>query len=101
MKPMNWKKLATLINEQNYSDYVKAQIYLECQEALFDFSITEEQLDAYIEYGLKVYNNSDFIQPAHIGEAIYLGLNEAHPDDYDEVEDVTVLGFQIRGEQNY
>ena len=41
---MHWKKLGQLINEQKYGDYVKAQIYVEIQDLLFDFDHMDEEI---------------------------------------------------------
>lgn len=96
---MHWKKLGQLINEQKYSDYVKAQIYVEMQDILFDFDISEKLCDRYVDYGFKVWENSDRITPQHIGEAIYFGIANTHQLDWVDVEDVVVKGFEIRGQK--
>ena len=98
---MHWKKLGLLINEQKYSDYVKAQIFVEIQDLLFDFDhLDEEMLDEYVLYGFKVWEQNDFILPTHIGEAIYIGISNTDPSQWEYVEDVVVKGFELRGE-NY
>ena len=94
---MHWKKLGQLINEQKYSDYVKAQIYVEIQDLLFDFDHMEEDLlDEYVEYGFKVWENTQHTMPTHIGEAIYIGVSNTDPLDWEDVEDVVVKGFELR-----
>lgn len=95
---MNWKDLGKLINQQSYSDYVKAQIYVEVQELLFDLNIEEDLLDRYVDYGFKVWENNDYILPTHIGEAIYFGLNDVDPSNWEDIADVVVKGFELRGE---
>jgi hypothetical protein len=94
---MTYKELALLIDSEKYSDYVKAQIYLESRDVLFDLPITEELLDRYIHYGFKVWEQTDYTPASAIGEAIRLGLYSVEDNEYNNIEDVTTYGFSLLG----
>jgi len=99
--PMNWKKLAIFLEEQNQREYIKAQIFLHAKEALFDLDIDEDLFDDYIEHGYKIWAHSSYIQPAHIGDAIYLGLQNSGEVSWEDYKDVIVYGLELRMGQDY
>lgn len=94
---MDYKKLALLIEEQKVETYVKAQIYLELRDLIFE-DYKEDLIDDYVDHGYKLWQNSQYIQPTFIGVAMNEGLRAVSPEEYANIEDVTVFGFSIHAE---
>ena len=72
-----YKLVAGKIERFKYADYVKARIFLEIQEFEKDVDI-----DALVEAGYKVWENSERMSPEDIGGALWAAiqyLDETEP----------------------